>query len=73
MNSPNNYDISERMLLGIQLGAIRALTEHKKAGQCIAIWRDGKVVVVPPEEIEIPEAPEIPEELRRVLFPQKDK
>lgn len=28
-----------------------ALREHKRAGNPIAIWRDGKVVILPPEEI----------------------
>jgi hypothetical protein len=28
-----------------------ALLRHKKLGNSIAVWRDGKVVIVPPEEI----------------------
>lgn len=33
--------------------AVRAaLREHKLAGNSIAVWRDGKVVLVPPEQIE---------------------
>jgi isoaspartyl peptidase/L-asparaginase-like protein (Ntn-hydrolase superfamily) len=28
-----------------------ALSRHKKLGNSIAVWRDGKVVIVPPEEI----------------------
>lgn len=36
----------------------RALLEHKRAGNPICTWRDGKVVWIPPEEIEIPEEPE---------------
>jgi hypothetical protein len=30
---------------------------HKCLGNPIAVWRDGKVVIVPPEEIEIPPDP----------------
>jgi hypothetical protein len=30
---------------------------HKKLGEPIVIWRDGKVVWVPPEEIEVPDDP----------------
>lgn len=30
-----------------------AVLEHKKAGNPIAAWRDGKVVWIPAEEIEI--------------------
>jgi hypothetical protein len=32
-----------------------ALRRHKEAGVGAVIWRDGKVVVVPPEEIQVPE------------------
>lgn len=28
-----------------------ALLDHKRAGNPVAVWRDGKVVIVPPEEI----------------------
>ena len=28
-----------------------ALTVHKKLGNSIVVWRDGRVVIVPPEEI----------------------
>lgn len=28
-----------------------ALLDHKRAGNPVAIWRDGKVVIVPPDEI----------------------
>jgi hypothetical protein len=29
-----------------------AVRDHKRAGNPIAVWRDGRVVLVPPEEIE---------------------
>jgi hypothetical protein len=32
-----------------------ALRRHKEAGVGAVIWRDGEVVIVPPEEIEVPE------------------
>ena len=31
-----------------------ALAMHKRLGNPIATWKDGKVVIVPPEEIVIP-------------------
>lgn len=40
---------------GVRLGATQALSEHKKAGRSIAVWKDGKVVQVPPQEIRIDE------------------
>ncbi len=37
-----------------------ALLAHKRAGVPIAVWRDGKVVTIPAEEIEIPPPEEGP-------------
>ena len=34
-----------------------ALIMHKRLGNPIAIWKGGKVVIVPPDEIEIPPDP----------------
>ena len=31
-----------------------ALRMHKRLGNPIAVWRDGKVVILPPEEINVP-------------------
>jgi hypothetical protein len=31
-----------------------AIAEHKRIGRSIVIWRDGKVVKIPPEEIVVP-------------------
>ena len=35
-----------------------ALLRHKRLGESIAIWRDGQVVIVPPEEIVVDEEPD---------------
>ncbi len=35
-------------------GVEAALRRHKLLGQSIAVWRDGKVVTVPPEDIVVP-------------------
>ena len=32
-----------------------AITEHKRAGVSITIWQDGKVVQIPPDQIEVHE------------------
>lgn len=37
----------------LQEAARNAWREHKALGHPIVIWRDGKVVIVPPEEIEL--------------------
>ena len=44
--------ISEVMDIFTRAGR-EALARHKALGQSVAVWRDGRVVVIPPEEIEI--------------------
>ncbi len=36
-------------------GVREALLRHKRLGESIAVWRDGGVVIVPPEEIVVDE------------------
>ncbi len=43
----------------IQRGAREALIKHKAMGVPIAIWQDEQVVLIPPEEIEIPDEPQV--------------
>lgn len=38
----------------LQRAVNHALLMHKRLGNPIATWKDGKVVIVPPEEIIIP-------------------
>ena len=42
----------------MQAAARDAVRRHKLLGESIAVWRDGKVVVVPPEEIVVPDLPD---------------
>jgi hypothetical protein len=35
----------------LQRAVRQALTRHKKLGESVAVWRDGRAVIVPPEEI----------------------
>ncbi len=48
-------DLFEKIDYGVRRGAAYALAKHKKAGKSIVVCRDGKIVHIPPEEIEIPE------------------
>lgn len=56
INFAEQAEAIERIL---QAGVQQALSVHKRLGNSIAVWRDGKVVIVPPEEIVI--APEFSE------------
>ena len=55
---PSDKDISAIMAdgkpvdLALKRGAREALVKHKQAGQPIVVWRDGKTVLIPPEEID---------------------
>ena len=47
----------EGILRALRLSARDAAILHKSKGVPMAIWRDGQVVQIPPDEIEIPEVP----------------
>ena len=52
----NNYFSEHAIEIGevLQRAVNHALLMHKRLGNPIATWKDGKVVIVPPEEIVIP-------------------
>ncbi|HEV7743852.1 MAG TPA: hypothetical protein VGO56_02545 [Pyrinomonadaceae bacterium] len=56
----NLAEQAEAIELILQEGVRRALLIHKRLGNPIAIWKDGAVVIVPPEEIVI--SPELESE-----------
>ena len=59
----NSYERNERIARAILDDAITAtaledaeretMLRHKKLGEPIAAWRDGKFVLIPPEEIDV--------------------
>ncbi len=53
---PAKHDAADappaQQIAAAQQAVRAALREHKLAGNSIAVWRDGKVVMVPPEQIE---------------------
>jgi hypothetical protein len=42
----------------VNKGVREALRRHNLLGEFFAVWRDGQVVIVPPEEIEVPPLPD---------------
>jgi hypothetical protein len=48
------YD-DEQVDRAVCLAVLDALREHKRKGQYVVGWRDGKVVLVPLEEIVVPD------------------
>ncbi len=57
----NDYFAEHAIDIGrvLQRAVNHALLMHKRLGNPIATWKDGKVVIVPPEEIVVP--PDVPE------------
>lgn len=45
------FDDTHRITRAFDEAVRDALLEHKRLGNPVAIWRDGKVVILPPEEI----------------------
>jgi len=43
----------EALDAAVQRAVRKALLVHKKLGNPVATWKDGKVVWIPPEEIEV--------------------
>ncbi|MGK7902213.1 MAG: hypothetical protein AB4352_12535 [Hormoscilla sp.] len=41
--------------LALKQAVEKALWQHKQAGNPIAVWRDGRVIWIPPEAIPAPE------------------
>ena len=52
ITSATQFD-GDEVVAAMDLAVLEAIARHKALGQSIVIWRDGKVVVVPPEEIEL--------------------
>ncbi len=44
---------SDDILQAMNEAVTEALRRHKARGESIVVWRDGKVVIVPPEEIDV--------------------
>jgi hypothetical protein len=41
--------------MALKEAVAEAIAEHKRHGNPIAVWRNGKAVWIPPEEIVVPE------------------
>jgi hypothetical protein len=47
--------LNARAEMALKEAVADAIAEHKRMGRSIVVWRDGKVVKIPPEEIEVPD------------------
>lgn len=46
-----NQPLSSKLNEGVKAAISQALERHRKLGESIAIWRDGKVVILPANRI----------------------
>ncbi len=44
-------DVLRKFEIGVRRGVAQALEEHRRAGRSIVVWKDGKIVWIPPEQI----------------------
>ncbi len=51
------FDDGEGMTAAMNRGVRAALRRHKLLGESIAVWRGGRVVIIPPEEIDVEPEP----------------
>lgn len=56
MNKPITDKLSSQIDTGVKLAIAKALEKHRKLGESISIWQDGKVVTLTAEEIPQPPA-----------------
>jgi hypothetical protein len=53
-----NINILNRFHIGIKRGVSKALAEHKRLGHSIAVWRNGRIVIIPPQDLVVPPYPD---------------
>jgi hypothetical protein len=51
MNNDKSNLLSEQINQGVQKAIIKAMERHRKLGESIAISKNGKVIILPPEKI----------------------
>jgi hypothetical protein len=51
MNKPIPDKLSSQIDTGVKLAIAKAVERHRKLGESISIWQDGKVVTLTAEEI----------------------
>ncbi len=53
-DNPSFVDFGKDIEKALRRAVRQALLMHKRLGNPVAAWKDGEVVIIPPEEIVIP-------------------
>ena len=51
----DDFNLFERIDYGVRKAIANALLEHKNEGRSIVVSRDGKIIHIPAQEIEVPQ------------------
>lgn len=51
MNKPISDKLSSQIDVGVKLAIAKAIERHRKLGESISIWQDGKVVTLTADQI----------------------
>jgi hypothetical protein len=51
MTNRESEELDRKIDAGIKQAIAKALEEHRRQGRSIVVWKDGKIVTVPPSEI----------------------
>ena len=54
--SLKDIPLDVRAEMALKEAVADAIANHKRQGHPIAVWRDGKIVLIPPEEIVLPKS-----------------
>jgi hypothetical protein len=52
----SSSDLSQKIEAALQLAVADAIEEHRRSGHPLAIWQDGRVVMLPPDQAVVPPA-----------------
>lgn len=51
MSNDEHKNRRDQILKGVKVGVAQALKRHQRLGQSIAVWQDGKVVILEADQI----------------------
>lgn len=46
--------------VALKQAVAEAIADHKRSNNPIAVWRQGRVILIPPEDIVVPKVPKYP-------------
>lgn len=66
MTDEESEELDRKVDAGIKRAIAEALEEHRRMGRAVVVWKDGKIVSIPPSDIPAVNAEPDPEFARQV-------